>query len=181
MPAACDPSPSPRADRRIRVLTAIVGLLVTVGGCGRVDHYTQAVDLQRKVLAAESGKPRKRDIDQLIRHVDRLDREQLRQLRDTLAGEIRDGQRVWIDRYFSASASERPAILDADIERLLAIRELWLAITPGATTWSPRLGRPRGGKEQTQDDATFRKLRESYTTALLAHAKTRGVTLPELQ
>lgn len=181
MTAACDCFPAPRADWRLYVLNAIVGVLMTVAGCGRVDHYTQAVDLQRKVLAAESGKPRKRDIDQLIRHVDRLDRDQLRQLRETLAGEIRDGQRVWIDRYFSASPGERPAILDADIERLLAIRELWLAITPGATSWSPRLGRSRGGKEQGQDDATFRKLRESYTTALLAHAKTRGVSLPELQ
>lgn len=158
--------------------------VVFAAGCGGVDHLAKAVELQRQVLTAESKKACDRGIDELIHHVDRLDREQLRQLRDLLAAEIQRTGREWIDRYYSAAEADRPALLDADIDRLLAIRELWLAITPGATEWSPRLSRARGRKPAAGTPPAAdseRKLRELYTAAVLARAKTRGVSLPELQ
>lgn len=168
------------AWRRSLALSAVV----LMAGCGGVDHLATAVELQRQVLTAETKKARDRGIDELIHHVDRLDREQQRELRDLLAAEIQRTGREWIDRYYSAPEAERPALLDADIDRLLGIRELWLAITPGATEWSPRLSRARGRKpaaDASPDAASERKLRELYTAALLARAKTRGVSLPELQ
>jgi hypothetical protein len=71
-----------------------------------------------------------------------------------------------------------------DIDRLRDSRELWPANPPGATAWSPRLSRSRCRKPpapQPPDADSDRKLREMYTQALLARAKTRGVNLPELQ
>ncbi len=176
----------PGARRPWRVVHAVLAVSAAflAAGCGRVDHLTAAVELQRQVLAAETKKARERGIDELIHHVDRLDREQVRQLRDLLAAEIQRTGKEWIDRYHSAPAADRPAVLDADIDRLLAIRELWLAITPGATEWSPRLSRSRSRKppaDKPPDADSDRKLSEMYTQALLARAKTRGVSLPELQ
>lgn len=165
-------------------LLAAVCAAVVAGGCGGVDHLGKALELERQVLAAETKKARDRGIEELIHHVDRLDREQLRQLRESLAAEIQRTGREWIDRYYAAAESDRPALLDADIDRLLGIRELWLAITPGAAEWSPRLSRSRGRKpaaDASPDAASERKLRDLYNAALLARAKTRGVSLPELQ
>ena len=171
------------AVRRAGVLLPVFWL-VTTGGCSRVDHLEKAITLQRQVLTAETKKARERGIDELIHHVDRLDRQQLREVRESLAVEIQRAGREWIDRYYSAPEADRPALLDADIDRLLGIRELWLAITPGATEWSPRLSRARGRKPAADTPPAAdsdRKLRELYTAALLARAKTRGVSLPELQ
>jgi len=99
-----------------------------------------------------------------------------------------------INRYFIAPVTEKPQLLDTEIERLAALRDLMIALNPNADPdeppWMPReRGRGRRGRgddpNATPPDEAARKaeadrraIAQRYEEALAAHAKARGVALP---
>jgi hypothetical protein len=147
-----------------------------------------------KGLLDAGGTPDKRAIQQLVNNVDRMPRDELFQLWRAVGEEWRRLRQEAIDRYFAAPAAEKPQLLDAEIERLKALRDLMVALNPQADPdsppWMPReRGRGRRGRGNDQNakppdeaaakaEADRRAIAERYEEALVAHAKARGVPLP---
>lgn len=177
--------PREKPRRRWPWLLLGIGLVLLVGGGGylawslaRRDPVAETVALQRSILDAASARERSAGIDELIRRVDRLPRQELQRVREALGAESSRVRRESIDRYFSAAESERPALLDADIDRLLALQELWFAVNPQASWRPPSLPRSRPRRGEREQDADARKLAELYTEALAVRARQRGLDLP---
>ena len=186
MPRPRPPLP-PREKPRRRWPWFLLGLvLIILGGFGIVlarslwsrSAVAETVALQRSILAAPSARERAAGIDELIRRVDRLPRKDLQQVRDALGGELARVRQESIDRYFIAPEAERPALLDADIDRLLSMQELWFAVNPQAAWRPPALPRQRPRRDDREQDADARKLAERYTEALAERARSRGLELP---
>ena len=147
-----------------------------------------------KSLLDNGGKPDTQAIRQVVMSVDRMPRDDLVQLRRAVGEEWRRLRQEAIDRYFTAPAAEKPQLLDAEIARLKALRELMLALNPEANpNEPPRIPREGGrGRRGRGDDpnanppdeaaakaATDRRaVVERYEEALATHAKSRRIALP---
>jgi hypothetical protein len=130
----------------------------------------------------------------VVANVDRMPREQLFELWKSVGEEWRRLRQEAINRYFIAPAAEKPQLLDAEIERLAALRELMIALNPNADPdsppWMPRERgrgrRGRGGEPNAappdeaarKAEADRRAIAQRYEEALAAHAKSRGIPLP---
>jgi hypothetical protein len=169
-------------------LLAGMGILLAVGALGpwwrRVDRVSAAIELQAEALTAESRRSEKKAVDAIIRHVDRMDREEIRKVRNALDKQLSDVRQQSMDRYFAADVQARPALLDADLDRLQTVRELWLAVTPQA---GPQAGSPGGRRPGNlrrrpptpgKQSESERRLVELYTAALQERAQKRGLSLP---
>jgi len=126
--------------------------------------------------------------------VDRMPRDDLFQLWRAVGEEWRRLRQEAIDRYFTAPAAEKPQLLDAEIERLKALRELMIALNPqGNPDEPPRMpregGRGRRGRGNDPNakpldeaarkaEANRREVVERYEEALATHAKSRRIALP---
>ena len=149
-----------------------------------------------KGLLDSGGKPDREAIRQLVANVDRMPRDELFQLWRSVGEEWRRLRQEAIDRYFTAPAAEKPQLLDAEIERLKSLRELMIALNhqsdPDEPPRMPReRGRGRRGRGNGNDpnakppdeaarkaEADRRAIAERYEEALIAHAKSRNITLP---
>ena len=147
-----------------------------------------------KSLLDNGGEPDNQAIRQVVMSVDRMPPDDLVQLRRAVGEEWRRLRQEAIDRYFTAPAAEKPQLLDAEIARLKALRELMLALNPEANPDDdPRMpregGRGRRGRGNNADDkpvdeatrkaeADRRAVAERYEAALAAHAKSRNIALP---
>ena len=147
-----------------------------------------------KSLLDNGGKPDTQAIRQVVMSVDRMPRDDLVQLRRAVGEEWRRLRQEAIDRYFTAPAAEKPQLLDAEIARLKALRELMLALNPEANpNEPPRIPREGGrGRRGRGDDpnanppdeaaakaaADRRAVVERYEEALATHAKSRRIALP---
>ena len=147
-----------------------------------------------KGLLDAGGKPDRQAIRQLMTNVDQMPRDELFQLWRSVGEEWRRLRQEAIDRYFTAPAAEKPHLLDAEIERLTALRELMIALNPQADAddppWMPReRGRGRRGRGNDPNakppdeaarkaEADRRAIAERYEEALAAHAKSRNIPLP---
>jgi hypothetical protein len=149
-----------------------------------------------KGLLDAGGKPDRQAIRQLVANVDRMPRDELFRLWRSVGEEWRRVRQEAIDRYFTAPAAEKPQLLDAEIERLTALRELMIALNPQSDSneppWMPReRGRGRRGRGNGNDpnakppdeaarkaEADRRAIAERYEEALAAHAKSRNIPLP---
>jgi hypothetical protein len=147
-----------------------------------------------KSLLDNGGKPDTQAIRQVVMSVDRMPRDDLVQLRRAVGEEWRRLRQEAIDRYFTAPAAEKPQLLDAEIARLKALRELMLALNPEANPNEPpripreggrgRRGRGNGADNKPADEAAAkaaadrRAVVERYEEALATHAKSRRIALP---
>jgi hypothetical protein len=147
-----------------------------------------------KSLLDNGGKPDTQAIRQVVMSVDRMPRDDLVQLRRAVGEEWRRLRQEAIDRYFTAPAAEKPQLLDAEIARLKALRELMLAVNPEANPNEPprmpreggrgRRGRGNGADNKPADEAAAkaaadrRAVVERYEEALATHAKSRRIALP---
>jgi hypothetical protein len=147
-----------------------------------------------KGLLDAGGKPDRQAIRQLVSNVDRMPRDELFQLWRSVGEEWRRLRQEAIDRYFTAPAAEKPQLLDVEIERLTALRELMIALNPQSDPdeppWMPReRGRGRRGRGNDPNakppdeaarkaEADRRAIAERYEEALAAHAKSRNIPLP---
>lgn len=195
--------PKPRAESKsssTRTIAFVVGgLVAAVIAVASFWFWPRATLVPETAAMAKGlldagGKPDKRAIRQVVGNVDRMPRDELFQLWRAVGEEWRRLRQEAIDRYFAAPATEKPQLLDAEIERLEALRELMIALNPQADPDSPpwmprergrgRRGRGNDGNAKPVDEAAAkaeadrRAIAERYEEALAAHAKSRGVNLP---
>jgi hypothetical protein len=158
---------------------------------GRDDRLSTTLELQQKLLADElAGRQQRLAVDSIIRNVDTMDREQVQELRESLADAWKQIEQQSIDAFFAAPAAEKPALLDRDLERRELIRELRIAL--GNNSWGrrpkPKKDRKpepapeaQAGQPVTPEEKELAKLRrdlaKKYREALEQRAKERGLTL----
>ena len=125
-------------------------------------------------------------------NVDRMPRDELGQLWWAVGEDWRRRRQEAIDRYFTASAADKPLLLDAEIKRLVALRALLIALNPEADSddppWMPRERGPGRRGDNANDkpvdeaavkaEADRRAVATRYEEALVVHAKARGIALP---
>lgn len=194
--AAAEPNPS--TSRQVAIVAVLLlAVLAAVAGWWFRPKSTQVPQTAAlaKSLLDNGGKPDKQAIRQVVMNVDRMPREDLFQLWRAVGEEWLRLRQEAIDRYFTAPAAERPQLLDAEIERLKALRELMLALNPEANPndppWMPREGGRRGRRGRGNDpnakpldesarkaEADRRAVVARYEEALAAHAKSRRIALP---
>jgi hypothetical protein len=193
------PQPQPSSPARTAALVAagVLALLLAVGAWWwfwpKPTLVPQTAALAKSLLDA-GGTPDRKAIRQVVANVDRMPREQLLELWKSVGEEWRRLRQEAINRYFIAPAAEKPQLLDAEIERLAALRELMIALNPNADPdsppWMPRERgrgrRGRGGEPNAappdeaarKAEADRRAIAQRYEEALAAHAKSRGIPLP---
>lgn len=175
------------------ILLAVVAAVAAVWLRPRNTLVPETAALARGLLDA-GGTPDRQAIRQVVNNVDRMPREELGQLWRAVGEEWRRLRQEAINRYFMAPAAEKPPLLDAEIERLRALRELMVALNPQADPdeppWMPReRGRGRRGRGNDPNakppdeaavraEADRRAIAGRYEEALAAHAKSRGIALP---
>jgi len=162
--------------RAVTVGLAAAGLLAAAWWWWPRDHrLATTTQLQEDVLSASlRGKARRQAVDQIIRNADTMGREQLQQLRDSLVAIWRQLEEESLAAFAAAPREERTTILDRDIDRHAAWRELQFAIS-----WrGERRGRSREpAADHVEVDPARQQLEAMYRKALTERAKERGVTL----
>lgn len=193
------PQPQPSSPARTAALVAagVLALLLAVGAWWwfwpKPTLVPQTAALAKSLLDA-GGTPDRKAIRQVVANVDRMPREQLFELWKSVGEEWRRLRQAAIDRYFTAPATEKPQLLDEEIERLKALRELMIALNPQANPDDdPRMPREGGrGRRGRGNDPNAKPLDEAarkaaadrravverYEEALATHAKSRRISLP---
>lgn len=176
--AASHPRAAGSQGRR-RWLVAVAGLLVAGAGAGwwllrpAGDRVTETLALQRELLAAGAASVRRADVDRIIRNVDHMSRDEIKQVRAALVKEWREMVREKARRYVMAPADKRPGLIDADLASWVTFRELLSAATPGA---DPRQARRSGKPRPAATPGRGRPgPEEQYVAAIVARAKARGL------
>ncbi len=191
MPTRRSQTPQPAKPSSVR--NAVLGVTVVAIAVatwlifGRGPNFAdEAVSLQRRLLSLDvSPQEHKAMLTTLMRHVDKLDSDDQRELLETVRQEWRDIQRQDMDAYFAADDADRQSALDRSLDRLELISELYSAFIPGGMR--VRKPRPRGDAAQTPNrrppavrpdasaQADRRKALESYLSALEKRARERGI------
>jgi len=152
------------------------------------ENKLAAVQEIQKQLLATGGKPNRGDITRVMQTIDRMDRRDVRVAYRAAGEEWKRLKQEAIDAYYAASPTERPALLDEQIERLVAYHDLLLAMNPGdrpgGPAYLPRQRRSRDDQppQRTPAEAKAEKARreiaDRFDEAVEAHAKARRITLP---
>ena len=189
------PEPTPSSNRTVAlVIAAVLALLVAVAVFWfwpKATHMPETVAIATGLLDL-GGPPDKQTIRQLVANVDRMPRDELGQLWRAVGEDWRRRRQEAIDRYFTASAADKPLLLDAEIKRLVALRALMIALNPQADSddppWMPRERGPGRRGDNANDkpvdeaavkaEADRRAVATRYEEALVVHAKARGIALP---
>ena len=189
------PEPTPSSNRTVAlVIAAVLALLVAVAVFWfwpKATHMPETVAIATGLLDL-GGPPDKQTIRQLVTNVDRMPRDELGQLWRAVGEDWRRRRQEAIDRYFTASAADKPLLLDAEIKRLVALRALMIALNPQADSddppWMPRERGPGRRGDNANDkpvdeaavkaEADRRAVATRYEEALVVHAKARGIALP---
>ncbi len=189
------PEPTPSSNRTVAlVIAAVLALLVAVAVFWfwpKATHMPETVAIATGLLDL-GGPPDKQTIRQLVANVDRMPRDELGQLWRAVGEDWRRRRQEAIDRYFTASAADKPLLLDAEIKRLVALRALMIALNPQADSddppWIPRERGPGRRGDNANDkpvdeaaakaEADRRAVATRYEEALVVHAKARGIALP---
>lgn len=189
------PEPTPSSNRTVAlVIAAVLALLVAVAVFWfwpKATHMPETVAIATGLLDL-GGPPDKQTIRQLVANVDRMPRDELGQLWRAVGEDWRRRRQEAIDRYFTASAADKPLLLDAEIKRLVALRALMIALNPEADSddppWMPRERGPGRRGDNANDkpvdeaavkaEADRRAVATRYEEALVVHAKARGIALP---
>ena len=189
------PEPRPSSNRTVAlVIAAVLALLVAVAVFWfwpKATHMPETVAIATGLLDL-GGPPDKQTIRQLVANVDRMPRDELGQLWRAVGEDWRRRRQEAIDRYFTASAADKPLLLDAEIKRLVALRAVMIALNPEADSddppWMPRERGPGRRGDNANDkpvdeaavkaEADRRAVATRYEEALVVHAKARGIALP---
>ena len=189
------PEPTPSSNRTVAlVIAAVLALLVAVAVFWfwpKATHMPETVAIATGLLDL-GGPPDKQTIRQLVANVDRMPRDELGQLWRAVGEDWRRRRQEAIDRYFTASAADKPLLLDAEIKRLVALRAVMIALNPEADSddppWMPRERGPGRRGDNANDkpvdeaavkaEADRRAVATRYEEALVVHAKARGIALP---
>jgi len=170
------------------VVACLAGWLVLGRGDDLVE---QTLDMERTLLAGEaSGRAGRRALDEIIRNVDRMQPDELREVQRTLHEEWQRTTNEDIEAYFAAKPADKHSILDRSIDRMLVYKELRFAVNPKA--WGREARKPRKPRTappgvQTSAGATAadkkaqQQLRERYDDALRQRARERRIELPAWQ
>ena len=173
---------------RQRSLAALMlGVLLAAGGLswffmrtkGLVD---ETLSLQTRLLAGEfTGRDRTAGVMQVTRNIDKMDRDDVKKVRDAFSTEWRRLQQQGFDDSIAADEADREALLDRDIDRLVTAGELWFATNPRSNGLAPKPRKPKkaASKPGQAKVTQAAQLRDIYRTKLLARAGKRGVTLPD--
>lgn len=182
-----------------RTTAIIISLMLALIAVAAWWFWPKSTQVPQTVALATSlldhgGKPDSQAIRRVVMSVDRMPRDDLFQLWRAVGDEWRRLRQAAIDRYLTASAAEKPELLDAEIERLKALHDLMIALNPQANPdeppWMPREGgrgrRRRGNDPNAQPldeaarkaEADRRAVVERYEEALAAYAKSRNIVLP---
>lgn len=169
-------SPPPAPPRRARGWFVALGVVtVALGAWWMLPHQNRIAEttkLQEDVLAATlKGRERRQAIDQIIRNVDKMSRDQVNQVRDALLALWTKMERESVDAFAAAPTEERAALLDRDLARHQVLRELRFAVAARGS----RRDRSRGS--DADDDPARRELTRTYESALRERAKEKGVSL----
>ncbi|MFM8413208.1 MAG: hypothetical protein ACKOCX_00620 [Planctomycetota bacterium] len=173
-------------------LVALVGIgLAGWLWLGRGDDLvSQTLELERTLLEGGApGRAGKRAVAEIVRNVDRMSPEELREVQGALEQEWQRALAGDLDAYFAAAPDDRQEILDRGIDRTLVYKDLLFAVNPRAWSKSPR--RPRkppaaptaaaNGGSAADAQAVRRQLLERYELALRQRARERGIELPSWQ
>jgi len=190
-PAAAEPAAP--AGRRAWLAVGVVALLAVVATAAwlfrpREDKLGAVTQIQKQLLEA-GGKPGRGTIDQLIRTVDRMSREEIGSAYRAAGAEWKRIRQAAIDAYFQAAAGERPRLLDEHIGRMQAYHDLLIAMNPGSRPDSPAYlprdrrrrgpaGEPTTPPPDPEAEEARRQLADRFDDAVEAHAKSRGRPLP---
>jgi hypothetical protein len=173
---------------RKKALAALVlGMLLAAGGVSWFFLRTKGIvdetlSLQTRLLAGElTARDRRSGVAQVTRNIDKMDREDVKKVRDAFTADWRRLQQQGIDDYFAAGEADREALLDHDIERLVTAGGLWFATNPRSNGQppKPRKPKPAASKPGQAKVSPAAQLLDMYRTKLLARAGKRGVTLPD--
>ena len=179
-------------SRRRLLGVSVVVILLAAGGLAwflsRGDGIVgETLALQQRLLAGEStGRDLKVGVSRVIKNVDKMNRADVKTVRNALTGDWRRLQQAGIDEYFEAEKVDRESVLDRDLRRLAAVAELWFATNPRSSGTPPR--RPASGKNKAVKPVAGAvkpaadpqaKLFEIYRTALMARGLTLGISVPE--
>ena len=172
---------------RQRSLTALLlAVLLAAGaaswffvrGKGLVD---ETIAVQASLLAGEfSGRDRSSGVMRVTRAIDKMDREDVKRVRDAFTAEWRRLLQQGIDDYFAAGEADRKTLLDRDIDRLGTAGELWFATNPRSNGQPPKPRKPKTAASKPGTKVSpAAQLRDTYRTALLARAGKRGISVPD--
>lgn len=148
----------------------------------------RTVEMERTLLAGEaSGRAGRRALDAIIRNVDRMQPDEVKEVQRTLEEEWHRTTNEDIEAYFAAKPADKHSILDHSIDRMLVYKELRFAVNPKA--WSKEGRKPRTAPPGAQtsvgataaDKKAQQKLRERYDDALRQRARERRIELPAWQ
>jgi hypothetical protein len=176
---------------RKKALAALVlGMLLAAGGVSWFFLRTKGIvdetlSLQTRLLAGElTARDRRSGVAQVTRNIDKMDREDVKKVRDAFTADWRRLQQQGIDDYFAAGEADREALLDHDIQRLVTAGELWFATNPRSNGQPPKPRKPKkpetaASKPGQAKVSPAAELLDTYRTKLLARAGKQGVTLPD--
>jgi|GEM_PF-1595062 len=179
-------------SRRRLLGVAVLVILLAAGGLAwflsRGDGIVgETLALQQRLLAGEStGRDLKVGVSRVIKNVDKMNRADVKTVRNALTGDWPRLQQAGIDEYFEAEKVDRESVLDRDLRRLAAVAELWFATNPRSSGTPPR--QPASGKNKAVKPAAGAaksaadpraKLFEIYRAALMARALRLGISVPE--
>jgi len=173
--------------RQKALAASVLGLFLVAGGVswffmrteGLVD---ETLSLQTRLLAGDlTGRDRRSGVAQVTRSIDKMDRDDVKKVRDAFSTEWRRFQQQGVDNYFAAGEADREALLDHDIDRLVTAGELWFATNPRSNGLAPKPRKPKkaASKPGQAKVSPAAQLLDIYRTKLLARAGKRGVTLPD--
>jgi hypothetical protein len=165
---------------------AVLGMLLAAGGVSWFFMRTngladETLSLQARLLAGElTARDRMSGVAQVTRNIDKMDREDVKRVRDAFTAEWRRLQQQDIDDYFAAGEADREALLDRDIDRLRTAGELWFATNPRSNGQPPKPRKPKTAASKPGAKVSpAAQLRDAYRTALLARAGKRGISVAD--
>ena len=172
--------------RRKALAAAVLVAILAAGGLswffmrtkGLVD---ETLSLQARLLAGDlTGRDRTVGVMQVTRNIDKMDREEVRRVRDASTAEWRRLQKQSLEEFHAAHAGDHEPLLDRDIDRLVTAGELWFATNPRSSGQPPK---PRKTKQPAQKpgkpkDTAAAERFDKYRAALVSRAKKRSVALP---
>lgn len=185
-------APASPAGGRPWLVAAAIALVAALGFAiwivwPREDKLAAVTEIQKQILAT-GGKPSRSDITRVMQTIDRMNRREVWAAYSAAGAEWTRIKRDAIDAYFAAAPAERPALLDEQIDRLVAYHELLQAMNPtgrpGSTASLPRQRRDQGEPQQQRTraeadaDKARRELAKRFDEAVEDRAKSRRLTLP---
>jgi hypothetical protein len=178
---------TPSMTRRQRSLTALLLAVLLAAGAASwffvrgKDLVNETIAVQASLLAGEvSGRDRSSGVMRVTRAIDKMDREDVKRVRDAFTAEWRRLQQQCIDDYFAAGEADRKTLLDRDIDRLGTAGELWFATNPRSSGQPPKPRKPKTAASKPGAKVSpAAQLRDAYRTALLARAGKRGISVPD--